>query len=277
MTAAGAGRASPNAHLLIGEMPAPTQFSARWREGTGLSLAIHGIALAVAAYGIARAPEALRTAGESMRVPAFFDRPGGGGGGGGGADAPDPPRTVRPSGNRPRDVTMAARPADVPPPDVNIPAMAAQPIDFLPGATAVVDGTSPGRGTGAGGGGARGPGSGPRDGTGIGDGGPRGAGGGPFESGPGVTDPQLILEVKPAYTVGAMQAKLQGTVLMEAVVLADGSIDPRSIRIVRSLDRAHGLDEQAVLAVKQWRFRPGAYEGRPVPVRVVVELTFTLR
>lgn len=259
-------------------MPAPPQLSARWREGTGLSLAIHGIALAIAAYGIARAPEALRTAGESMRVPAFVDRPGrGGGGGGGGADAPDPPRTVRPSENRPRDITPLERPADTPPrPDVSIPAMAARPVEFLPGATAVVDGTSPGRGTGPGGGGARGSGSGPRDGTGIGDG-PRGSGGGAFESGPGVTDPQLIFEVKPTYTVSAMQAKLQGTVLMEATVLADGTVDPNSIRIVRSLDRALGLDEQAVRAVKQWRFRPGAYEGRAVAVRVIVELTFTLR
>jgi TonB family protein len=64
---------------------------------------------------------------------------------------------------------------------------------------------------------------------------------------------------------------------MEAVVLADGTIDPNQIKITRSLDSTFGLDQQAIIAVKQWRFRPGLYKGQPVPVRVNVELTFTLR
>jgi TonB family protein len=60
-------------------------------------------------------------------------------------------------------------------------------------------------------------------------------------------------------------------------VLPDGSIDPARIRVVRSLDRLSGLDQQAVLAVKAWQFRPGTFDGKPVTVRVFVELTFTLR
>ena len=69
-------------------------------------------------------------------------------------------------------------------------------------------------------------------------------------------------------------------VLSAQVIKKDGSVvpvDPKSIRITRSLDSHLGLDEQAIIAVKQWRFRPGLYKGQPVPVRVNVELTFTLR
>ena len=92
-----------------------------------------------------------------------------------------------------------------------------------------------------------------------------------------MSSPVLIREVKPNYTGDAMRAKLQGIVEMEAVVLADGTIDPNRIKITRSLDSTFGLDQQAIIAVKQWRFRPGLYKGQPVPVRVNVELTFTLR
>ena len=74
-----------------------------------------------------------------------------------------------------------------------------------------------------------------------------------------------------------MRAKLQGVVEMEAVVLPDGTVDPNRIKITRSLDSTFGLDQQAIIAVKQWRFRPGTYKGQPVPVLVNVELTFTLR
>ena len=94
----------------------------------------------------------------------------------------------------------------------------------------------------------------------------------------GITSPQLIREVKPGYTVNALRAKIQGRVELDVVVLPDGTIDPRRIRIVHSLDQAFGLDAQAIDAVKQWRFRPGRNSSQqPVPVRVRVELTFTLR
>jgi TonB family protein len=95
--------------------------------------------------------------------------------------------------------------------------------------------------------------------------------------GNGVSAPQLIHEVRPAYTAEAMRAKVQGRVELDVVVLPDGTVDQRRIRIVRSLDSTFGLDAQAIDAVKQWRFRPGRRLDQPVPVRVRVELTFTLR
>jgi TonB family protein len=58
-------------------------------------------------------------------------------------------------------------------------------------------------------------------------------------------------------------------------VLANGSVDPRRIRITRSLDP--GLDREATIAVRQWKFRPSMLLGQPVASRVTVELWFTLR
>ena len=81
--------------------------------------------------------------------------------------------------------------------------------------------------------------------------------------------------MKPNFTVDAMRAKIEGRVVMDVVVLADGSVDPARMRITHSLDR--GLDQQAVMAVRQWRFRPSLRFGKPVASRVIVELDFTLR
>jgi protein TonB len=92
-----------------------------------------------------------------------------------------------------------------------------------------------------------------------------------------VTSPFLLHEVRPNYTAEAMRAKLQGKVEMAAVVRSDGTVDPNSIKITRSLDPTFGLDQQAIIAVRQWRFRPGTLHGQPVAVIVNVELTFTLR
>ena len=90
-----------------------------------------------------------------------------------------------------------------------------------------------------------------------------------------MTSPVLIREVKPNYTGEAMRARIQGIVTMEAVVLPDGSVG--DVRITRSLDQQFGLDKEAIKTVKQWRFRPGMRLGQPVPVLIIIEMSFTLR
>ena len=92
---------------------------------------------------------------------------------------------------------------------------------------------------------------------------------------PGVTLPKVVSEVKPQYTPEAMRAKIEGTVIMTAVVRTDGT--PSDIEITKSLDTEYGLDKQSVAALSQWRFEPGRKDGKPVPVRVTVEMRFTLR
>jgi protein TonB len=70
-----------------------------------------------------------------------------------------------------------------------------------------------------------------------------------------------------------MKAKIQGDVVMDAVVAADGTV--RAVRVTRSLDR--GLDDEAVKAVRQWTFEPATRDGRAVPVTVAVVMNFRLR
>jgi TonB family protein len=91
----------------------------------------------------------------------------------------------------------------------------------------------------------------------------------------GVTFPQPIKEVKPAYTARAMQAKIQGTVWLKAVVLPSGDVG--DVTVSRSLDPEHGLDEEAIRAMRQWKFKPGTKDGKAVAVEVTVEMTFTLK
>ena len=88
------------------------------------------------------------------------------------------------------------------------------------------------------------------------------------------TTPVLIREVKPDYTKAAREARIQGVVELSAVILVDGTVG--DVTVTRSLDRNYGLDEEAVKALKQWRFKPGTEDGKPVAVTVTIEMTFTL-
>lgn len=86
--------------------------------------------------------------------------------------------------------------------------------------------------------------------------------------------PVALHAAKPAYTAEAMRARLMGSVKVECVVQPDGRCT--DIRVIQSLDRAFGLDEQAVIAARAWRFQPGTRLGEPVPVWVTIELEFRL-
>jgi TonB family protein len=96
-----------------------------------------------------------------------------------------------------------------------------------------------------------------------------------YAPGNGVTLPTVVKEVRPEYTQAAKDARIQGTVLLECVVLANGTIG--DVTVSRSLDSQFGLDQEAVKAAKQWQFKPGTRDGKPVAVRVVIELAFTLK
>jgi protein TonB len=186
----------------------------------------------------------------------------GGGGGGGGNQTKEPPK-VQPD----------------PVEELNIPAVAqasaaealqglidAQPRPLTP---------SQGAGNGGGAGTGRGSGIGPGTGSGLGPGSGGGTGGGVYHPGSGVTTPVALNQVKPQYTSEAMRARIQGQVLVECVVQPSGACS--DIQIVRSLDPTFGLDNEAVKAARQWRFKPGMRLGQPVPVLVTIELTFALR
>jgi TonB family protein len=92
---------------------------------------------------------------------------------------------------------------------------------------------------------------------------------------PDVQEPKLLREVEAHYTAAATWAGIQGVLVMEAVVLPDGTVG--DVRVIQSVDRKYGLDQQGVAALRQWRFRPGTLRGQIVPMIVTVELTFALR
>jgi protein TonB len=95
-----------------------------------------------------------------------------------------------------------------------------------------------------------------------------------FTIGNGVTAPVVIRQVNPQYTPQALTSRITGSVLLRCVVRENGTVS--DVQIVRSLDRVAGLDTQAIEAVKQWSFRPGTRNGKPVAVRVSVDMNFTL-
>lgn len=74
---------------------------------------------------------------------------------------------------------------------------------------------------------------------------------------------------------GHFTARIQGEVLLSAVVLSDSTVT--RLRVLRSLDPTLGLDEQAMKAVRQWRFKPGTRFGQPVPVQIEIAVGFTMR
>ena len=94
-----------------------------------------------------------------------------------------------------------------------------------------------------------------------------------YKPGEGIAAPAVISKVDPEYTNQARFLKLQGTVALKLVVDELGR--PQDISLVRGL--GFGLDENAVRAVRSWRFKPGSSEGLPVPTIANVELNFRLQ
>ena len=212
------------------------------------------------------------------------------GGGGGGNRQPGPVRRAQGVGTDP--VTLRVRPVPAAPvttaatPTVeDVPPIPSIVLDAKPLASGLFDqtgvptggvmsttSTGPGSGGGVGTGNGTGIGSGRGPGIGPGSGG--GTGGGVYHAGGAVSAPRLIKEVKPRYTSDALRNRIQGTVVLEAVVTRDGCTS--QIRVVRSLD-AGGLDEEAVAALAQWQFAPGRLGAAPVDVLVTVLLDFWIR
>ncbi len=87
-----------------------------------------------------------------------------------------------------------------------------------------------------------------------------------------ITPPQLIYKVEPEFSEAARKAKYQGTVVLAIEVDASGH--PRNLRVLEQLGL--GLDEKAIEAVSQWRFRPGSENGKPVVTSATVEVSFRL-
>lgn len=97
----------------------------------------------------------------------------------------------------------------------------------------------------------------------------------PTRNDPRVVAPKPRRPVPPTYTSAGLRAKIVGQIEIEAVVLADGTVG--QVRVVKSLDKATGLDDQALGAAREWTFEPGTLDGTPVPMIVSLVLAFNLR
>lgn len=109
-------------------------------------------------------------------------------------------------------------------------------------------------------------------GNGLGAGIGSGYGGGVMSVGGGVSAPVLLHQVQPEFTDEARQAKMEGTVEIQLIVDAYGN--PENITVVKHLGM--GLDQKAIQAVRQYKFKPAMYQGHPVAVRLMVDVDFHL-
>jgi protein TonB len=93
-----------------------------------------------------------------------------------------------------------------------------------------------------------------------------------YKAGEGVTAPVPIEQPKPSYTADALTARIEGIVTLECVVGIDGRVSEG--RVVKPLFPS--LDDAALRTLQDWKFKPGTKDGQPVPVRINVEMSFSL-
>ena len=242
--------------------PAPPRVTA-----LGVSVAIHAaLALALLIWTGVK-PEPVATKAPPIRTDLVYLQDAGSGGGGGGRPTPAPPAKLQIPEHRQPALAVDAVTVPVDPlPVLDAPVRANSTILQGSGITAFAP---PGPG-----GGGPGTGVGPGTGPGAAEGDKGGVGGGPKGTG-AVTPPVPIRQVKATYTPAALAAKVMGSVTMEVEVLANGTVG--NVKVLRSLDRVHGLDQEAVRAARQWLFVPGTSGGKPVDVIVQLILDFNLR
>lgn len=261
----------------------------------GVSFVSHVVAITLALLIARYSPAVVQTVMPErqalLKDIIWLNEPGpGGGGGGGGNRMPEPPKKAELPGKAKLTVPVVKlpevkpiqkeQPKDEPKPEqqLQIPAKTlGSSVTTAPGA---LEGTSAstlslGPGSGGGAGTGTGTGIGPGNGPGLGPGWGGGTGGGAYRPGSGIENPVVLREVKPQYTADAMRAKIQGVVVVECIILPDGTVG--DVQVVKSLDPTFGLDQEAVKAAKMWRFAPGKRQGQPVPVLVTIELAFNLR
>jgi protein TonB len=266
---------------------------ARGASALTVSLTAHAALFALVVFIVGRAPAQAPQGTRLVHPVPLVWTPtldtGGGDPGGGGEPESEPARPAQLVGREAIAVPVAVpvqldqpKPVELPDPAprTDIPAILVEAgLREAVGAVAELRpveslGRGPGAGPGADGGRGAGLGGGEGDRLGVMDGPGSGEGDG-LRPGNGVTWPRLVREVKPNYTPDAMRAQVEGLVELEILVLEDGTVG--RVNVVRSLDSRFGLDQEAINAVRRWRFDPGRRMGKAVATRVGVELSFNLR
>ena len=209
------------------------------------------------------------------------DKMAGGGGGGGDRSPIDAnkgklPEKIKDPITPPQPQTIE-KPLLPEPPAINVQKDLQLPDNNMPmvgmksstNVTLASAGTGNGAGMGSGMGGGMGSGSGNGYGPGYGG----NAGGGVYQVGGGISAPVPIFQPEAEFSDEARRAKYQGICLIGLIVDAQGN--PINVHVVRALGM--GLDEKAMQAVRQYKFKPAMKNGKTaVPVEITIEVDFRL-
>jgi TonB family protein len=210
------------------------------------------------------------------------DNKAGGGGGGGDQSIIDPNKgklpkieknPITPPQPQPVDHPLLPAPAAIDvQKDIRLPDNPDMPMIGMK-TSANVTIASAGNGNGAGMGTGRGGGLGSGYGDGYGPGNGWNTGGGLAQIGGRVSAPTVLHSVEAEFSDEARRAKYQGVCLISLIVDTQGN--PQNIRIARALGM--GLDEKAIEAIRQYKFKPAMKDGKtPVPVMITIEVDFRL-
>jgi len=85
--------------------------------------------------------------------------------------------------------------------------------------------------------------------------------------------PHLKHSEDPEYTEAARKAGIEGRSEFWTIIGTDGR--PHEVYIVKPL--GYGLDQQAIKAIRRWRFAPTTQDGKPVPIAIRLQINFRLR
>ncbi|MEM6792382.1 MAG: TonB family protein [Acidobacteriota bacterium] len=96
---------------------------------------------------------------------------------------------------------------------------------------------------------------------------------GPIHVGGDVTKPEKISAPQPQYTEIARKARIQGVVIVQAIIDKQGTVT--NVKVLKSLPM--GLSEQAIDAIKKWKFKPATLNGKPVDVYYNLTVNFRLQ
>ena len=106
----------------------------------------------------------------------------------------------------------------------------------------------------------------------VGGTGPGTGEGEPLRVGGDVKPPQLVYKPEPSYPEAARKARMEGVVILEAIITASGTVE--DVKVLKSVNPL--LDSAAVRAVGQWKYKPATLNGRAVRVYLTVTVTFNL-
>ena len=89
---------------------------------------------------------------------------------------------------------------------------------------------------------------------------------------PEISTPVPLSKVDPRYPPALREARVEGEVVLYAIIRKDGSVD--SVQVLRSIDPQ--LDRNAMDALLQWKFRPADRAGSPIDLEAVITIPFRI-